>query len=220
MALDTYDHLQATILTWLARPGDTLISGSAPDWIALFEAEARRQFRTRLGETAWTPTTTAGVPTLALPSFYAGFRSDISIPPASGLGAWSGVNDSLRYITPEEYNAIWIGSQQGQPIVFTVIGTNIKFAPTPDSTYQLAATYYASIPALSTGNETNWLLTNHPDAYLFGSLVEAEGMIGNDERIPLWKQRRDEAFASIKLDDQKQRWSGSVLVMMTDIGNP
>ena len=39
---------------------------------------------------------------------------------------------------------------------------------------------------------------NHPDAYLFGILAEAELYIGHDERAPLWLQRREAAFASIE----------------------
>ena len=39
----------------------------------------------------------------------------------------------------------------------------------------------------------NWLLAKHPDAYLFGTLAEAELYIGHDERAPLWLQRREAA---------------------------
>ena len=52
-----------------------------------------------------------------------------------------------------------------------------------------------AIPALAT-TDPNWLLTAHPDHYLFGSLVEAEMFGVNDERAPLWKARRDEIFDS------------------------
>jgi hypothetical protein len=33
--------------------------------------------------------------------------------------------------------------------------------------------YYAKIPPLSSTNVTNWLLTDHPDAYLYGALMQA-----------------------------------------------
>ena len=45
--------------------------------------------------------------------------------------------------------------------------------------------------------DTNWLLSNHWDAYLFGVLCEAEPFILHDERLALWKARRDEVFDEI-----------------------
>ena len=45
MPLDTYANLQASILSWLARPGDPLVSPSIPDMIELFEREATRRLK-------------------------------------------------------------------------------------------------------------------------------------------------------------------------------
>ena len=33
---------------------------------------------------------------------------------------------------------------------------------------------------------TSDMLTNNPDVYLYGTLLEAEPFIMNDERVPLW----------------------------------
>src|SRR2546425_4508483 len=38
MALATYADLQAAIANYLARPGDTLVSGPAPDFVSLAES--------------------------------------------------------------------------------------------------------------------------------------------------------------------------------------
>ncbi len=54
------------------------------------------------------------------------------------------------------------------------------------------------MPALSDSTPTNWLLTAHPDLYLFGSMIEAEMFGVNDERAPPWKARRDEIFDEIE----------------------
>lgn len=210
MALDTYANLQTAVLTWLARPGDTLISGSVPDMITLFEAEARRQLYTRLGETTTNLTTVAGTATLALPALFAEART---------VRIDSSPVDRLTYATPEEIDAVWVGSTQAQPIVYTIEGANIRFAPTPDSAYTVVFNYVAGVPALATTNP-NWLLTNHPDSYLFGTLVEAEAFIGNDERVGEWLQRRNASLVSIMAADRKQRWSGSALQMRGDTGNP
>lgn len=245
MPFDNYQNLQATILTWLARPADPLVLGSVPDMIALFEAEARRRLFNRLGETQTTLTLAAGTASYALPPFYAEFRT-VRIPATSGAPQGQGVEGvRLTYLTPEEIDASDISIGTGIPRGFTIEGSTIRFAPTPDYAYGVDFGYIAAIPGLgssaalpdsggsqipdsvggsvpSTGGAiaSNWLLANHPDVYLFGSLVEAEMFIGNDERMPAWKQKREETFASIDLADRKARWSGSVLVMRTDTGNP
>src|SRR4029079_13459911 len=45
MALDSYSALQASILSWLARPADPLVQPAVPDMIRLFEAEANRRLK-------------------------------------------------------------------------------------------------------------------------------------------------------------------------------
>jgi hypothetical protein len=55
-----------------------------------------------------------------------------------------------------------------------------------------------------------------PDCYLFGALVEAEAFIGHDERITIWLQRRDAAFAAIEMADRKARWPGGPLQITVD----
>jgi hypothetical protein len=44
-----------------------------------------------------------------------------------------------------------------------------------------------------------------PDAYLLGSLAEAEAFGVNDERLPMWKARRDEVLAEIASSDFRER---------------
>lgn len=194
-------------------------------------------------------TTGAGLPA-------AGGGTVPSVSTTGGGGSGSGAATSghggkinrLSYVSPEEMDSTWVGSQPGMPLVFTIEGQNIRFAPVSDSAYAIDFGYIAGIPALGSsgsatsipsasgsgipsagggslpgvgsGIQTNWLLTNHPDVYLFGSLAEAESYIGNDERVPLWMQRRESSLTSIMQADLKARWSGSVLVMRTDTGNP
>ena len=76
----------------------------------------------------------------------------------------------------------------------------------PPPTYGLKLDDFQKIPALSDSATTNWLLTAHPDLYLFGSLVGAEMSGVNDERAPLWKARRDEILDEVeKLSNKNPR---------------
>ena len=217
MALDTYANLQTSILDWLARPGDTLVSGAVPDMITLFESEARDRLRTRFNENASsTITTVAGTATAAVPSMFEGARELLLQPGA-------GVDDQqvLVYKTPENMdNDNPIETTHQRPTFYTIEGTNFRFAPTPDAVYTIRVTYMQGLPALSNSNTTNWLLTNYPDAYLNGSLAVASMYIGHDERMSEWAGLADNSLNRIIMSDQKTRWSGGRLTMRTDVDNP
>lgn len=210
MPFDNYTNLQTAILSWLARPGDATISGSVPDMITLFEAHARRKLFTGDEEATTTLTTVAGQATLPLPSQFLEARD---------MRLTNNLVYILHYVTPETMDTDWIGSEADQPQVFTIEGPNFRFAPKPDAAYPITIPYLQGLPALSNSAPTNWLLLDHPDAYLFGPLAEAEQFIGNDERIAGWLQRRDATLEDIKQADIKKRWTGSALAMRTDV-NP
>jgi hypothetical protein len=88
----------------------------------------------------------------------------------------------------------------------------MRLTPPPDSSYTVSVTYLRGLPALSADNPTNWLLKASPTAYLFGTLLEAAAFIGHDERVPLWAQRREAAFAALERADIKARWGGPLQV--------
>jgi hypothetical protein len=72
----------------------------------------------------------------------------------------------------------------------------------PLNSTALELDYYQTIPALASAS-SNWLITAHPDLYLFGAMCEAEMFGVNDERAPTWKARRDEIFEEIiRLNNQ------------------
>jgi hypothetical protein len=212
MALDTYANLQTSVANWLARPGDSNITANVGDMITLFEAEARRRLKTRFNETRTTLSTVAGTATVALPSDFGEMR-EITV-------AVGNADKVLVYAPPEQMDAAYPSEVTDESILYTIEGTNLRLKPIPGQVYSLSVLYMQGIVALSNGAPTNWLLTNHPDAYLFGALAEAEAFIGEDERIALWIQRRDASFASILTADIKARWSGGALQMRTDTGNP
>lgn len=57
--------------------------------------------------------------------------------------------------------------------------------------------YRAKIPRLSDLNITNWLLVEEPTLYRLASLVQAEGWLKNDPRIPVWKAQAAEHLAAL-----------------------
>jgi hypothetical protein len=73
-----------------------------------------------------------------------------------------------------------------QPVYFSIVGDQMELAPTPNEDYDVEIVYRARIPALTSGNTTNWLLTLAPDLYLYGALLESAPYTKKDDRVPLW----------------------------------
>ena len=77
------------------------------------------------------------------------------------------------------------------PEIYTIQGEQIRFKPVPEvpeepAKLEFEISFYGSFDVLSDTTTTNPILTMYPQIYLWGSLLQAEGYIGNDPRIPLW----------------------------------
>jgi hypothetical protein len=203
MALDTYAALQAAVADYLARSD---LTSQIPDFITLNESRMNKVLRTRYQETVSTITIDAA--TEALPTDFLEARTFVLS---------SSPNVVLEFMSPTDLETTYASGAAGRPLNFAIIGSNFKFGPTPDATYSGSLTYYAKIPALSDSNTTNWLLTNYPDLYLYGTLMEAAPFCASDDRIPIWMGLYDRAIAGLSQADERARWNGSPLVTRTDI---
>ncbi len=190
MPFDTYTDLQAEIANYLAR-GD--LAAEIPSFIALAEAKFNRSLR--CVEMDQRATTTIDINSnepqfLSLPSDYQSMRririADIAGKPRLFFLS-SGLLDEKRFAAQDA---------PGQPRYFTIFGSELELFPTPDAAYTLEMVYRRLIPPLAL-NSSNWLLTNHPDAYLYGALMEAEPYMKNDQRIATWAQGLSAAIDAI-----------------------
>jgi hypothetical protein len=199
MTIATYSDLQAAIGNWLDH---SLFAARVPEFIALFEAAANRRLRVRQQEAmaSLVPDTSGAV---SIPSDYLAWRRV----------TWTGqTRNELEYVHPSYLQAAYPSSPAGVPRIFTIEGSTLKVRPI--DTTALEFDYFQKVPALAGApGGVNWLLTEHPDLYLFGSMVEAEMFGVNDERAPLWKARRDEIFDEIEKLNNKTRGPSAVRVM-------
>src|SRR5258708_28646299 len=102
----------------------------------------------------------------------------------------------LQIIYPDQTQIIFPPQRRVPTGFFTIETGNLNVRPKDDSA-QVQLEYYAKIPSLSNSTPTNWLLTSHPDLYLFGSLVETNMYAVDTERAGLWKARRDEIMQEL-----------------------
>jgi hypothetical protein len=79
-------------------------------------------------------------------------------------------------------------------------------------------TYYKKFDSLSDSTTTNWIILNAPDVYLYGTLLQAEPFLMNDQRIPIWERGLRQAIADLQEQDDKDRHSGSELRVMNTSG--
>jgi hypothetical protein len=115
---------------------------------------------------------------------------------------------TLRYESPDQLSIDYPTSLSGKPSAFAVIGSQLQLAPIPDLAYALELTYQQRIPALSSTNTTNWLLTAFPNVYLYAALCAAQPFIMNDARIPTFERLYMQGIEAINSIDW---YSGSTM---------
>ncbi len=103
-------------------------------------------------------------------------------------------------------------SASGKPKYFSITGADLEFYPAPDTSYGIEVIYYATITPLS-DDTTNFLLTNHNDIYLYGTLVQAEPFLMNDERIGVWGAFLGKAIEELRVSDERSQTESGTIVM-------
>ena len=220
MAINTYATLQTAVANWLDRSD---LTDRIPEFIALAEARMNRVLRlaimlnvdqTTLGGAA---TLAAGTRDYALTSGYLQMVDfHLRTSPIT----------TLSYLTPENMNRMWAGSQGGRPVAYTIFSDNasgtpiksVRLGPSPGSAYDYSIMFYKKIDALSVDNTTEQMLTNNPDVYLYGALLEAEPFLMNDQRVQLWATAFKQAIDDLQEQDNKDRHSGSAMRVMNTGG--
>ena len=203
MALGTFTELKDAVADWLDRSD---LTARIPDFITLAEARLNRDLRIRPMEVRSSMETTSGQRYFNLPGGYVQMRNiQMNTNPIT----------PLEYITPEMLDRLYGSDTTGKPRAYTLIGDEIQLAPIPDSDYTVEMAFYEKFTPLGDGTSgtvtTNWLTTNAPDVLLYGSLLEAEPFIKNDERIGLWLNAYNGAVKKIQDADARDRHSGSAM---------
>lgn len=198
MAITTYAELQTAIGDWLNRAD---LDQKIPDFIRLAESTLNDVLRQADMVTQSTGITiTAGRATLpqdALEVVYA--------------QVGSAEDEPLEQISPQQLTMLRRTRTRdaANPRFFAIIGRQIVVTPTPSSG-TLDLDYYQRIPALTTSNTTNWLLTDAPHVYLYTSLLHATPFLMDDARYQVFQNTvSQQVMASVKsqqtlsLDDVK-----------------
>jgi len=206
MAIGTYSELKTAISNFLARDD---LTDRIPEFIALAEGRMSRLLESRGQEKRATSTLTSGDAFVSLPTDLRSIRLvKLNTNPI----------EVLEYYTPAKLDETYSSTAIGKPRGYTIIGTEIKFAPTPDSGYTAEIVYVEGVADLSDINTTNTMLTRHPDAYLYGALAQASIYLMDDQKTALYEQLFTRSLDEIKKEEERGKHAGSALFMKSDYG--
>lgn len=110
--------------------------------------------------------------------------------------------------------------QTGRPTHYALTAGGIELYPTPDMSYNASLVYYGRIAALSTSNTTNWLLTEAPDAYLYGALVHSAPYLKDEAKTALWDGLYKAAMDNLNSTSEDAKYGGSGLKLKLRRGAP
>ena len=194
MALSNYTELQASVADFLNRSDLTSV---IPDFITLSEADFNRSIRVR-EMSVRTRGPIDGQYVKLPPDFLEMRNIELLTDPVT----------HLAYKNLQNLDLHRAADSTGRPLYYSIMQNNIEFAPVPDGDYTVEIVYYQKVPALAV-NSTNWLLDNHPDAYLYGSLMHSAPYLHADERVGLWAGKYSQIIQQIKTSDENAKFSGS-----------
>jgi len=180
----TYAGLKSALSDWSTRT-DLNVS-QIEDCVLMFESFFNRTARVRQMEESTTFMTSSGA--VSLPADFIAFRSlAISSP-----------YEELEYINATFFNEHYISLTTGTPQWWTIEADQIIVREIDDAeTYQLR--YWEKLPPLETAGDagTNWLMTQYPDIYLFGSIAELYKMVRDVEAATAAVALRDQGIQQL-----------------------
>jgi len=198
MAISTHAELKTAVANWLDRSN---LTSRIPEFIRIAESQIGKDVRIRQMEkrvSASISTEYYDVPTDLIKIRNVQLTlSDRVIP--------------LEYLTPEQMDHFLSSDNIGEPYYYTIIGEEFQFKLIPDQTYTIEIAYFARFPYFTGDNDTNWLLTNFPEIYLYATLVAAEPYVDNDKEVQKWMALYASSVKAANKQDQEARFSGATL---------
>jgi len=86
----------------------------------------------------------------------------------------------LEYLSPKVMTQKYPSSPAGTPEAYTIHGDEFQFSHVPDTSLTLEISYISRYAAFISDTDTNWLLTNHPFAYVYAAMVAASTYVDED----------------------------------------
>ena len=197
MSITTYAELVAALDGSDGYLHRTDLTAKIPDFIALAESKINRKLRVLLQETESTLTATIGSRLMAAPTLF-------GTPIALWLTTYQ-PREALVYRTPYD---LPVTTTNGGSDYYTVDGAYVATENPADIAYTYTLRYWTRFALATTS--TNTVLTNYPDAYLFGALVESCSYTQDQSQLGLWMSKFDAAIKEAMTDTTKTKGTATL----------
>lgn len=217
MALSTYTDLKSAIADWAHR--SNVSTATIDTFIDLAEAEFNNRLRCVEQETV--ETLACSTKFTDLPTGFLEMRLvEYDSTPLR----------NVSYATPEYIAWLRAAYTSGDPIAYSIRGTSLELVPSPGSDdptvdgfgsdvspfetgeVDVILTYYAKIPALSDDNTTNWLLTAHPNMYLYECLRQLAIYTKDDASVARYATLMQGYYSGLQASDNSKRFGGPLVM--------
>ena len=168
------------------------MTAKIPDFIRLAESRINRKLKLLLQETESTLTATIGSRLMAVPTRF-------GTPIALWLTTYL-PRTEMVYVDPA---LLPVTSSNSGSDYYTVDGAYIATENPADIAYTYTLRYLTKFDIASTS--TNTVLTNYPDVYLYGALVESVSLTRDFESLGAWQQKFDLAIKEAQTETTATR---------------
>jgi hypothetical protein len=201
VAITTFAELKTAMSNWLDVPSGQFATNQLDDLVMIGEKWINRNVRATEMETAMS-VAISGSGTATVPTGFLGLKNAyVDGTPTQKLYVVS-IGQLL-----DKYP---MRSSDSKPKFVAYDVALFQFGPFPDSTYTVKGTYYKRQGPLS--SSVYDLFSNNPDLFLFAALCESEPVFGRDERMPMWKAKRDEIAQQINVEAQGIGLAGGMAI--------
>jgi hypothetical protein len=191
----TYTDLQADIARWMNR---TDLTTDIPTFIAHAESRIATDLRLRKMLVSITINAAASQ-SASLPAGWLDFKSlAIDRRPLSFM--------------PQEMLAERSRCRTGRPGFYTIVGGDVILDQVPSVAYSIDTVYYKRLDPLFQSS-SNWLLTDHPNVYLYAALTEGALFLKKPDEAATWAALYGGLIESLRSEDKRATSSGSTLRM-------
>ena len=195
MSISTYAELQTAIADFLDRQD---LTATIPTFIRLAEARMERDLSHWKQEKRAT----------------ASYDERYELVPNDMIRITSLMHtdgDPIRVVSSVDMQKSRMAGEDtaGKPVAARLTAGELELWPTPDEAYPVTMLYRAAVPKLSDVTTTNWILTDAPDAYLYGALAQSAPYLKDDARTNLWAALYQSAIDALNLQSKEAVSVGS-----------
>jgi hypothetical protein len=204
-----YGTLKTNVANYLHRDDQ---AANIPGFILLGQARMSHDLEIPMMDGTESLAVTASVKEVALPETVLRIKS-IRIP-------FSGGFRTLQLNSLVQNSQIYegAGGATADPLYYARYGFTLELAPPPSADNTLSLIVKKRLVEFVEDTDTDDILTNYPNIYLYAAMLEASVFVEDSERITTWKAYYDDEVFKLNEDAEDQLWSGAPMQIKPSMG--